>query len=319
MQSPNAITDRPAVHSAFGRVAVVMGGWSAEREISLKSGNQILQSLLASGVDAHGVDADKNIVNTLKAGAFDRAFLILHGRGGEDGELQGALELAGIPYTGSGVLASAIAMDKLRAKKLVEVAGVRTPEWRDARTVEEALQAAEQLGFPVIVKPVFEGSSLGVSKAMENQVSDAFEEASQYGQVILEKFIPGKEVTAAILGEEALPLVSMSTPNMFYDYRAKYFDDTTVYECPCDLAPEVEARIKQSARTAFNALGARHWGRIDFMLDENDQEYFIELNTAPGMTDHSLVPMAASAAGVDFSDLCLSILQMTVDESEVLP
>jgi len=289
------MSDIPTDMSVFGRVAVVMGGWSAEREVSLRSGQQILQALRNRGVDAHAVDADRHLISVLQQGAYDRVFLILHGRGGEDGTVQGALELAGIPYTGSGVLGSALGMDKLRAKQACIAAGIPTPDWRIVTTVEEARTAAQDLGFPVIVKPVHEGSSIGVSKAMENEVVDAFENAQKFGLVIMEKFIAGREVTAAVVGSEALPLVSMSTPRLFYDYQAKYHDDTTVYECPSPIADELRIEIQSLALRAFTAIGASGWGRVDFILDSEQRPYFIELNTLPGMTDHSLVPMAAVA------------------------
>ncbi|MBX2825651.1 MAG: D-alanine--D-alanine ligase [Gammaproteobacteria bacterium] len=313
------MTDLPADMGVFGRVAVVMGGWSAEREVSLRSGQQILEALLSRGVDAHAVDADRHLIATLQQAGFDRVFLILHGRGGEDGTIQGALELAGIPYTGSGVLGSALGMDKLRAKQICIAHGIPTPEWRSVTSVDDARTAASTLGFPVIVKPVQEGSSIGVSKAMENEVVDAYENASQYGSVIMEKFVNGREVTAAVIGNEALPLVSMSTPRLFYDYQAKYHDDTTVYECPSPIGESLTREIQALALGAFEAIGASGWGRVDFILDQDQNPYFIELNTLPGMTDHSLVPMAAREAGLDFPELCLRILSMTlpvVDEVE---
>lgn len=300
----------------FGRVAVVMGGWSAEREISLRSGNQILSALQQLNIDAVAVDADRDVVNVLVAEGFDRVFLTLHGRGGEDGKVQGALELAGLPYTGSGVLGSALAMDKIRAKRLCQHAGIATAEWRSVTDVTDAVKKAQELGFPVIVKPVFEGSSIGVSKARENEVSSAFELACQYGDVMLERFIDGTEVTAAVIDGEALPLVSMKTPRLFYDYEAKYFSDTTEYECPCKLDASVELEIKQSALKAYDALSARGCARVDFMLDRQNNPFFMELNTAPGMTDHSLVPMAAKAAGIDFNSLCERILASTLVEEQ---
>lgn len=310
-----ANTTLPVDVKQFGRVAVVMGGWSAEREISLRSGGQILEALQRQGVDAHGVDADKNLVTTLQRGKFDRVFLILHGRGGEDGTVQGALELAGIPYTGSGVLGSALGMDKLRAKKACIADGIPTPDWRVVASVEEAITAAQELGFPIIIKPISEGSSIGVSKAMENEVVSAFETAQQYGHVMLEKFISGREVTAAVVGGQAMPLVSMSTPRLFYDYEAKYFEDSTVYECPSPLSPVLTEEIQSLALRAFDAIGASGWGRADFIL-QDERPFFIELNTLPGMTDHSLVPMAAKEAGMSFDDLCLRILAMTSNAVE---
>lgn len=312
MQEP----DRSIDPQSFGKVAVVLGGWSAEREISLRSGAEVLKALRASGVDAHPVDATPAIATTLVQANFDRAFLILHGRGGEDGHVQGALELAGIPYTGSDVLGSALAMNKVRAKRICKSHGIRTADWFEVCSIEQATAAAGELGFPVIVKPVSEGSSIGVSKAMENAVSDAFEQALQYGEVMMERFIDGLEVTAAIVGGRALPLVSMKTPNLFYDYDAKYFSEQTEYQCPVDLPEPQQQRIRETAAKAFNALGARDWGRVDFMVDAAGDEYFMELNTAPGMTDHSLVPMAARANGMSFEELCMEILAMTVGRTQ---
>lgn len=300
----------------FGRVAVVMGGWSAEREVSLRSGAEVLGALQKRGVDATGIDADKNVVSRLQREKFDRVFLILHGRGGEDGHIQGALELAEIPYTGSGVASSALAMDKNRSKLICQAHGLRTANWFLVDSEESAIESAQQLGYPVIVKPVSEGSSIGVSKAMQNEVVDAYREAAKYGEVMLESFVSGMEVTAAVLGGRALPLVSMSTPNLFYDYEAKYHSDDTVYQCPVDLPEADQQRIRDAALVAFKAVGANDWGRVDFMLDAEGREHFMELNTAPGMTDHSLVPMAAREAGMSFDQLCMDILMMTLKSSD---
>jgi len=296
----------------FGKVAVVMGGWSAEREISLRSGHAVHKALCNAGIDAHAVDADRSIAVQLQREGFDRAFLILHGRGGEDGHVQGALELAGIPYTGSDVLGSALAMNKIRSKLICRSNGIRTADWFQVRSVEQANAAADELGFPVIVKPVSEGSSIGVTKAMENGVHDAFELARPYGDVMMERFIDGMEVTAAIVGGRALPLVSMKTPNLFYDYDAKYFSEDTQYECPIDLPEADQQQIRETALSVFHAIGCRDWGRVDFMLDNAGDAYFMELNTAPGMTDHSLVPMAAKALDISFEQLCVEILEMTM-------
>jgi D-alanine-D-alanine ligase len=304
-------------HHPFGKVAVVMGGWSAEREVSLMSGNCVLEGLVAAGVDAHAVDADRHIIAELRAREFDRAFLILHGRGGEDGQLQGALDLAGIPYTGSGVLASALCMDKHRAKLLAANAGVKTPEAVLVNTLDEAIQATESIGLPVVIKPTHEGSSIGVSMVRSaTDVEDAHTLASEYGPVLVEQMMVGMEVTAAIAVGQALPLVSMRAETDFYDYHAKYFAEDTQYHCPPALEPDVQKQIQQDALTVFNALGCRHWGRVDFMLDENGVPHFIECNTAPGMTTHSLVPMAAAAAGMSFSELVVSILAETLTETE---
>jgi len=306
------MSDLPTDMSRFGRVAVVMGGWSSEREISLRSGQQVLAALQQRGVDAHEVDADQQVVTALVDGGFDRAFLILHGRGGEDGTLQGALELAAIPYTGSGVLGSVIGMDKLRSKKICVASGIPTPDWHIAASADEAVTAARELGFPVIVKPINEGSSIGVSKALENEVVSAYENARQYGTVLMEKYIDGLEVTAAVLDGVALPLVSMSTPRLFYDYQAKYIADSTVYECPSPIAEDLAEYIQSLALRAFDVIGATGWGRVDFILDQSDQPWFIELNTSPGMTDHSLVPIAARSAGIPFDELCVRILTTTL-------
>lgn len=302
----------------FGKVAVVMGGWSAEREVSLMSGQQVFDSLTSAGVDAHAVDAGRDIAAILNDGRFDRAFLILHGRGGEDGIVQGALELAGIPYTGSGVLASALCMDKWRAKGLVSLRGVVTPAAREVFTLEQAEQAASDIGYPLVVKPTNEGSSIGVSMVNQaEQLSEAFNAARRYGPVLVEQRMSGIEVTAGIIGDVALPLVSMKGANEFYDYKAKYIADDTVYECPVKLPEEVVATIQEMALTAFAALDCRGWGRVDFMLDAKGQPNFIECNTAPGMTSHSLVPIAAREAGLDFPSLCLHILADTLSDEEL--
>jgi len=302
----------------YGKVAVVMGGWSAEREISLRSGAEVFKALQSLGIDVHAVDvvdADLAAVSQLKREKFDHVFLILHGRGGEDGHIQGALELAGIPYTGSDVLGSALAMDKIRSKQICRQLGIRTADWMPVQSVEQALEAGEHLGYPIIVKPVREGSSLGVTKATHNGVADAFELARQYGDVMMERFIDGMEVTAAVLDGQALPLVSMATPNLFYDYDAKYFSEHTQYKCPVDLPDEQQQRIRETALAAFDAIGARDWGRVDFMVDRQGNEYFMELNTAPGMTDHSLVPMAAAAVDIGFAELCQKVLRLCVHRS----
>ena len=299
----------------YGKVAVVMGGWSAEREISLMSGQQVLQALQSSGVNAHAVDADRNVISTLKEGGFERVFNILHGRGGEDGEIQGALQLAGIPYTGSGVLGSALAMNKLKSKEVCQTRSIPTPRWFEVTSLEQCQKAADQFGLPLVLKPVLEGSSIGVSIVrQEADLENAWLEAEKYGTVMVEEFIDGIEVTAGILGGEALPLVSMSTDREFYDYHAKYFDDDTQYLCPCGLKPELEREIQLIALQVFEALSGFGWGRADFMLSHDNKPYFIELNTCPGMTTHSLVPMAAKQVGIDFESLCLTILDGSFGE-----
>ena len=302
----------------FGKVAVVMGGWSAEREVSLMSGQCVLDGLIAGGVDAHAVDADTNLVAELCAREFDRVFLVLHGRGGEDGTVQGALELAGLPYTGSGVLASALSMDKHRAKLLAREAGVKTPIAFCVNTLDETLEAVRSIGLPVVIKPTSEGSSIGVSLVREHsEIELAFTNAVEHGPVLVEQMMTGMEVTAGVVAGAALPLISMRATSEFYDYHAKYFADDTRYDCPPQLDEATQLRIQEDALTVFNALGCRHWGRIDFMLDANGEPHFIECNTAPGMTTHSLVPMAAKANGLNFSELVVSILSETLTVSEV--
>lgn len=293
----------------FGKVAVVMGGQSAEREVSLNSGSCVLAGLLEVGIDAHAVDADERLIEKLKAEKFDRAFLILHGRGGEDGTLQGALEYAGIPYTGSGVLASALAMDKLRTKQLCKVMSIPTPNWRRVMSATELELAAESMGLPLIVKPVLEGSSIGISKVEGvHGTEPAYEEAAKYGVVMAEQFVNGIEVTAGILQGEALPLVKMTPKRDFYDYEAKYGDAGTEYACPSGLDPELERNIQSLALAAFAAVGGSGWGRVDFIVDALGEAWLIEINTAPGMTERSLVPQAAEAAGLSFSELVVRIL-----------
>lgn len=311
-------TTQPTLPDKFGKVAVVCGGWSAEREVSLMSGRCVHEGLVAAGVDAHLVDADKNLIAELSAREFDRAFLILHGRGGEDGSVQGALDLCGLPYTGSGVMASALSMDKHRAKLLAQAAGVKTPAAVCVNSLSEALSAVQSIGLPVVIKPTQEGSSIGVSLVhAESDIQPAFEGASKYGAVLVEQMMTGMEVTAAVVSDVALPLVSMRAESAFYDYHAKYFANDTHYDCPPDLDDATQVRIQQDALTIFKALGCRHWGRVDFMLDAAGEPHFIECNTAPGMTTHSLVPMAANAGGASFSELVTSILSETLANVEV--
>jgi len=302
----------------FGKVAVVMGGWSAERDVSLMSGQQVFESLVSLGVDAHAVDAGRDIASVLSAGEFDRAFLILHGRGGEDGHVQGALELAGIPYTGTGVLGSALCMDKWRSKQLCSLNGIPTPAAKLVSSADSATKEAQHIGLPVVIKPTLEGSSIGVTMVNgDNQVVAAFREANRYGPVLVEKRMTGREITAAIIGDKALPLVSMKGAGEFYDYDAKYLADDTEYQCPVDLPSDLVERIQNYALQAFQVLGCRGWARVDFMLDQDDEPQFIECNTAPGMTSHSLVPIAARQDGMEFDALCLTILSDTLDAEEL--
>ncbi len=302
----------------FGKVAVVMGGWSAEREVSLMSGQQVFEALVSAGVDAHAVDAGRDVASVLASGGFSRAFLILHGRGGEDGHVQGALELAGVPYTGSGVLGSALAMDKFRAKTLCRSHGVPTADAKMVSSLEQAQQVSEEIGFPVVIKPTLEGSSIGVSMVNGSQsVKPAYMAAAEHGPVMVERRLMGQEITAAILGEQCLPLVSMKGAGEFYDYEAKYVSNDTLYQCPAAINDDLTVQIQQYALEAFKALNCSGWGRVDFMLDEENQPYFIECNTAPGMTSHSLVPMAAERSGLSFEQLCMHILADTLTAKEL--
>ena len=302
----------------FGKVALLLGGEAAEREISLKSGAAVAAALRRAGVDVHEIDPGPDVLEVLRGGGFDRAFIILHGRGGEDGQIQGALSRIGLPYTGSGVLGSAIGMDKYRTKLLWAGAGIPTADFVLLRD-EADLPAARALGFPLMIKPSQEGSSIGMAKVDDAAaLADAWRAAARYDHTVLaERWLPGDEFTCAILqgptGAEALPLIRLETPNSFYDYEAKYFADTTRYHCPCGLPPEREQELQALCVRAFDAVGASGWGRVDFMLDAEGDAKLLEVNTVPGMTDHSLVPMAARAAGIDFDGLCLRILATSLD------
>lgn len=298
----------------FGRVAVLMGGAAAEREVSLRSGRAVLAGLLAGGVDAVGLDVGADMLAPLLAEKYDRVFNIIHGRGGEDGVLQGALEALGIPYAGSGVLASALSMDKLRTKLCWMGAGLPTPRWMLLESQADLDRCAEQLGFPVIVKPAEEGSSIGMSRAENSsELEEAFKNASQYNcQVFAEAWITGKEYTAGMLAGRSLPLIRLETPHVFYDFDAKYRAETTRYHCPCGLLPEQEAALQALALQACTCIGVRGWGRVDLLVDEQGRPWLIEVNTVPGMTDHSLVPMAAKAAGMEFDQLVWGILETSL-------
>ncbi|WP_457673408.1 D-alanine--D-alanine ligase [Thiolapillus sp.] len=299
----------------FGKVVVLMGGWSAEREVSLDSGAAVLAGLKERGVDAHGVDAGRDICQVLAAGDYDRAFIIMHGRGGEDGVIQGILETLRIPYTGSGVLGSALGMDKVRCKRLWSGMGLPTPEYLLIRD-EDSLDMAGALGFPLVVKPVHEGSSIGISKAVDAEsLRRGWVMARQFDdEVLAERWIEGGEYTVTILGGQALPVIRLETPHEFYDYEAKYKTDSTSYHIPCGLSADAEAGMQEIALRAFRAVGASGWGRVDFMVDDEGQPWIMEVNTVPGMTSHSLVPMAARAAGMDFPDLVWRILADTLEE-----
>lgn len=293
----------------FGKVAVLLGGKSAEREVSLKSGNAVLVALKRSGVDAHAFDPAERPLHDLEA--YDRVFVALHGRYGEDGTIQGALELFGIPYTGSGVMASSIGMDKWRTKLLWRATGVTTPNFELVRADSDFDAIEQRLGLPLFVKPANEGSSIGISKVKQaGGLKAAYEEAAQYDDlVIAEQFIGGGEYSVGILGDTVLPVIRIIPANEFYDYEAKYLRDDTQYLCPCGLAPEVEKKIRAEALEAFRVVGGAAWGRVDFLMDEQGQHYFLEVNTSPGMTDHSLVPMGAKTAGISFDQLVLTILE----------
>ncbi|MDS4020103.1 MAG: D-alanine--D-alanine ligase [Candidatus Competibacter sp.] len=309
-------TQRRAVAdpAEFGRVAVLMGGWSAERAVSLVSGQAVLKALQARGVDAHGVDVDREISRVLANGGFDRVFVALHGRGGEDGLIQGALEILGLPYTGSGVLASALGMDKLRTKEIWRGAGLPTPPWRLVESAAELADAAAELGLPLAVKPSREGSSIGISRVGEPaQFQLAWERATSCDSpVLVEPWIQGQEFTGSLLQGEALPLIRLETPREFYDYEAKYHADDTRYLCPCGLPETRETELRELVRRAFAAVDGYGWGRVDLMVDGQDRPWLLEVNTVPGMTDHSLVPMAARVAGLNFQELVWRILETSL-------
>ena len=301
----------------FGKVAVLMGGLSAERDISLLSGNAVLTALLNKGVDAHGIDVNKNIVNELDVGNYQRVFIVLHGRGGEDGTMQGLLEVMKLPYTGSGVMGSSIAMDKLKTKQIWLAMGLPTPGFCILDSEQSCEKAIEMLSLPLIVKPVLEGSSIGMSKVeCADELIPAWQKAQQCGgTVIAESWIEGDEYTAAMLDNQVLPMIKLKTTHKFYDYDAKYEANDTQYICPCGLPEESESAFAELSRQAFNAVNASSWGRVDFIVDKNKQPWLIEVNTVPGMTSHSLVPMAAKQSGLSFNDLVMKILMMAKCES----
>lgn len=296
--------------SEYGKVAVLLGGRSGERDVSLKSGNAVLKALRARGVDAHPFDPAERDIADLKREGFQRVFIALHGRFGEDGTMQGALELMGIPYTGSGVMASAVGMDKWRTKLIWEATGIPTPRYALLHPDADFAGIVKDLGTPIFVKPAREGSSIGVAKVQSaEELENAYLEASRHDPLVLaEQFIEGMELTAAILDDRALPLIRLETPRTFYDYEAKYLLDNTIYHCPSGLPAETESKLQALALKAFQVLGCQGWARADVMLDAQLNPYFLEINTSPGMTDHSLVPMAARHAGLSFEDLVLHVL-----------
>lgn len=295
----------------FGRVAVLMGGTAAERPVSLRSGAAVYAALKSKGVDAVTIDVTGSPIDALAGHKVDRVFNIIHGRGGEDGVLQGVLEAMNIPYTGSGVMASALSMDKLRTKLCWQGYGLVTPKWCLLKDEKDIDNCIEKLGFPVIVKPALEGSSIGMSKARnrEELVKALALAASYRCDVYAEAWVTGKEYTVAILNGEALPIIRLETPNEFYDYEAKYNATTTQYHCPCGLSQVQELQLRNIAVEAGKVVGVKGWSRVDVFVDESGQYQLIEINTVPGMTDHSLVPMAAKQAGIDFEELVWRILE----------
>lgn len=304
-------------NTQFGKVAVLMGGTSAEREISLISGQTVLDALLTQGIDAHKVDVAEDVAAQLIAGQFERAFIMLHGRGGEDGQIQGLLKSMGIPFTGSDITGAVLSMNKRLSKQVWSGQGLPTAEYVTVSTESDVDAVIEQVGLPLIIKPVNEGSSIGMAKVSTvEQLAEAIANACQYdSEVIAEKWINGPEFTVALLAGDALPMIRLKTPNEFYDYEAKYTANTTEYLCPCGLTEQEESDCKALAIEAFNALRMSGWGRIDMMKDANDQFYLLEANSVPGMTDHSLVPMAAAHAGLSFDELVKAILTQTLQEA----
>jgi len=301
----------------LGKVGVLLGGNSAEREVSLKSGAAVLAALRSRGVDAHPYDPASGGLQGLEAAGFDRVFIALHGRGGEDGQMQGALSLLGIPYTGSGVLASALAMDKWRSKLMWQAAGLPVPEYARLTETSDFAAVEQQLGLPIFVKPANEGSSIGITKVkIPGALQAAWREAARYDDLVLaERELSGGEFTVGILAGLALPVIRIVPATEFYDYEAKYLRDDTRYLVPSGLPVGLEAEMQQLAQQAFAVLGCRGWGRVDILLDANQRPYVLEINTSPGMTDHSLVPMAARASGIEFADLCLQVLALAETEA----
>lgn len=300
----------------FGKVAVLMGGSSSERAVSLRGGDAVVQSLLRRGVDASGFDPARKDLLQLRQAGFDRIFIMLHGAGGEDGVIQGALEAIGLPYTGSGVMSSALGMDKLRTKQLWQGIGLPTPVYQPLNSESDFAAVARQIGLPLIVKPATEGSSIGMTKVTEaDELPAAWRNAAGEGVVVLaEQWVEGPEYTVAILQGEALPLIRIETPRAFYDYEAKYHSDKTGYICPCGLDDARERELQQLALQAFDAVGCTGWGRVDLICDASGEAWLIEVNTVPGMTDHSLVPIAARVAGIEFDQLVWRILETSLVE-----
>jgi D-alanine-D-alanine ligase len=303
----------PRIENAeqFGKVAVLMGGDSAEREVSLMTGKAVLKALLRKGIDVHPVDAVGDLFSVLSRDRFDRVWLALHGRGGEDGTIQGLLTMMNMPFTGSALLGSAISMDKLRTKRLLAGMGIDTPAYCELSGEQDFESVIGMLGLPMIVKPAAEGSSLGMTRVERpEQLAEAYREAAKFrSEVFAEVWISGPEYTAAVLHDQVLPLIRIDAANSFYDYQAKYFSDETRYICPCGLPEHQERLLAAACMEAFIGVGASGWGRVDFMLADDSTPLVLEVNTTPGMTSHSLVPMAAAEAGTDFDELAWRILE----------
>ena len=303
---------RAAAPQEFGKTAVLLGGDSSEREISLLSGNAVLAALKRRGVDAHAFDPQERPIQALLTEGFDRVWIALHGPGGEDGLIQGALEWLGVPYTGSGVLASALTMDKLKTKRVVAGSGITAPDYAVLAGPADLQAALKRLGLPMMVKPASQGSSVGITKVMSaDQLPHAFAEARAVDAIVFaESFIAGDELTVSVLHDQCLPSIRIVPATEFYDYQAKYFRDDTQYHCPSGLTPAEEAQLRAAALAAFKVTDCSGWGRVDFMRDRAASKfYFIEINTVPGMTSHSLVPMAARQAGFDFEELVWRVLE----------
>jgi D-alanine-D-alanine ligase len=303
----------------FGKVAVLLGGTSTERDISLISGRAVLAALQRRGIDAAGIDPRDAPLCQLPAQGYERAWIALHGPGGEDGSVQGLLETIGLPYTGSGVMGSALGMDKLRTKRLAAALGVATADCVVLRSLADCVPALERLGLPLIVKPATQGSSVGMTKVnVAAEMQGAWRAAAAVDETVFaEKWITGAEYTVAVLHRRVLPAIRIEAANAFYDYEAKYLRNDTKYHCPAGLSAQAEAHLASLALAAFDAVGAEGWGRVDFMADHTGRPLLLEINTVPGMTDHSLVPMAARAAGIDFDELCWQILETSFARAAV--
>ena len=306
----NGKPDYKITPAELGKVAVLMGGLSAERDVSLKSGSAVLGALQRRKVDAHGVDVGRDVVQSLQNGQFDRVFIALHGRGGEDGVIQAVLEALQIPYTGSGVLGSALSMDKIKSKQVWHAASLPTPTFVQLNEQTHWGEVVAELGLPIAVKPAREGSSIGTTRVNDaGDLESAWRKAAEFDDVVLaEPWVKGDEFTVAVLAGVALPMIRLETPRDFYDYQAKYETNDTLYHCPCGLDEATENRLQSLALRAFEVLGARGWGRVDLMMGESGHPWLLENNTVPGMTDHSLVPMSAKQAGIEFDELVWRIL-----------